>query len=140
MAEYENSYINDERNIQALGNYNQINEEKSDILISGRGNKVNHNHVQLLGGGLTSGGDHQTIVGTHNQPLNSDYIFIVGNGKQREKSNAMVLSDNGNLYTAGGYEADGMIISKKHKIVSDIEVVGNTLAVQYTDGTSELKN
>lgn len=61
--------------------------------------------AQNLGSCLLATGEQQTVVGTTNAP-DEDAVFIVGNGTDLVRSNAMTVDKNGEVVIGGGYVSD----------------------------------
>jgi len=85
----------------ALGRNNDVSGDNSYAI--GVVNNVNQNFSFVLGHNLISSYAHQVILGSQN--IDGDYLFILGNGKNFTRSNALTLDWDGNLWTAGDVTA-----------------------------------
>lgn len=81
----------------AEGQNNIIDEGAEAAHVSGRENHAKHAGAQLLGKGLVSGKQNQTIVGQYNA-YDDEAMFIVGNGDDKDHpSNALVVKKDGTI-------------------------------------------
>ena len=85
----------------ALGRNNDVSGDNSYAI--GVVNNVTQNFSFVLGHNLISSYAHQVILGSQN--IDGDYLFILGNGKNFTRSNALTLDWDGNLWTAGDVTA-----------------------------------
>lgn len=86
----------------AEGLENTIDEGAEGAHTSGRGNHAKHAGAQLLGRGLVSGRQNQTVVGQYNE-YDDDAMFIVAAGKKYEPRNILVVRPDGTVEFEGKY-------------------------------------
>ena len=74
----------------------------------GSQNHVSGLHSYAFGFRCIVDADHSTVIGKHNKILEKPYAFVVGNGTNiddENRSNALTLDWDGNLWTAGDVTA-----------------------------------
>lgn len=105
----------------------------NSLMVGSNNSMGNYTVGCLIGNNLTLGSNNQIVVGKYNQVLGSDYIFIVGNGSSSARSNAMVISENGNVNISGMITPDGGYNNLPDRVTS-LSVSGSTIKY-YVNGS-----